>query len=257
MLLEEFDANKKAIINPHVVALKQKNFPKTATIFFSNDILEWFDRRLKKNIIGKIKNSNGEYPVYEVEFEGVRVAVAQAFVGAPSCVASIEDLIAMGVENIIMAGSCGRLIDSLEHFQIVVPTSALRDEGTSYHYAPASDEVELDPKCVAVVTKVLTELGINFVTGKTWTTDGLYRETKAKVKRRIEQGAIVVDMECSAVATMAKFRNVKFAQILYGADTLLDKKYNPALLKNIDGKKELSLVRVCLKCASELYKAKL
>lgn len=256
MLLEEFDKNKEAIINPHIVSLKQKNFPKTAAIFFSNDILQWFKKNKKQNVIGKMLNSNGEYPVYEIEYEGVRIAVAQAFVGAPSCVASIEDLIAMGVENIIMAGSCGRLIDSLKHFQIIVPTSALRDEGTSYHYAPPSDEVELDPKCVAVVTKALTEFGIDFVTGKTWTTDGLYRETKDKVARRIEQGAIVVDMECSAVATMTKFRNVKFAQILYGADTLLGE-YDPELLKNIDGKKELSLVRICLKCASDLYKAKL
>ncbi|MBS8065649.1 nucleoside phosphorylase, partial [Streptococcus suis] len=87
---------------------------------------------------------------------------------------------------------------SLAADKIILPSSALRDEGTSYHYAPASDEISYDPASLLTMEKALDQAGIEHVRAKTWTTDAFFRETAAKVKRRLAAGAMVVDMEASA-----------------------------------------------------------
>ena len=56
----------------------------------------------------------------------------------------------------------------------------------------------------------------------TWTTDGFYRETKDLVKYRVEEGCSVVEMECSALASVAEMRKAISGEILFTADTLAD-----------------------------------
>ena len=253
MILEEFDTNKTAILNPQDFGSKIKGFPKTAVGFFSKDIMDEIAEKYNGKIIYQIVNDNALFPVYELEFENTKIAVTMALVGASSCVGNFEELIACGVENLLLVGSCGRLTNDLDHFSIILPTSAIRDEGTSYHYLPASDEVQLDEDAVKSVEKVLKDLDISYIKGKTWTTDALFRETRAKTNRRIEQGAIVVDMECSAMVALSKFRDVRFAQIFYAADTLADEVYDIKLL-NVHKDKKSAIIPIALKCAKELAK---
>ena len=63
--------------------------------------------------------------------------------GAPLCVNIMEDLYTNGVELIIACGGCGVLSD-IQEGEILIPTSAIRDEGTSFHYIKPSKEIELD-----------------------------------------------------------------------------------------------------------------
>lgn len=98
----------------------------------------------------------------------------------------------MGVEKIVLFGSCGVLNHEIADGHIIVPTSAVRDEGTSYHYLPVSEEVELENKSVDTVVNVLDNLGYPYVLGKTWTTDGVYRETKAKLENRKREAVFVL-----------------------------------------------------------------
>ena len=65
---------------------------------------------------------------------------------------------------------------------------------------------------------MLDERGIGYLAGKTWTTDGLYRETPDRVARRRAEGCLTVEMECSAFCAVARFRGATFGQILYGGD---------------------------------------
>ena len=96
----------------------------------------------------------------------------------------------------------------------------MRDEGTSYHYLPPSREVAADPACVAVVETILQRHGQDYVAGKTWTTDAFFRETPARIRRRRDEGCIVVEMEAAAFFAVAQFRGVRFAQLLYAGDDL-------------------------------------
>jgi uridine phosphorylase len=99
---------------------------------------------------------------------------------------------------------------------------ALRDEGTSYHYLPADDGgvVASSSAATAALVAELEAEGVPFETGRTWTTDGLFRETRAKVARRREEGCLTVEMEASALLAVAAFRGATVGQLLYCADDL-------------------------------------
>ena len=103
---------------------------------------------------------------------------------------------------------------------MLVPTSAYRDEGVSYHYSEASDYLEIET--APALMKILDEMHVPYNATKTWTTDAIYRETKEKMEKRKAAGCICVEMECSALAACAEFRDTEFGMILYTADTLAD-----------------------------------
>ena len=130
----------------------------------------------------------------------------------------LEELKARGFNNFIVLGSCGVLDQSIQADKIIIPSSALRDEGTSYHYAPASDEISYDEALLSTLENALNKSGIEHIRTKAWTTDAFYRETAAKVKRRLAAGAKVVDMEASAIMAWAQYRQAKVYQFFYTAD---------------------------------------
>ena len=102
---------------------------------------------------------------------------------------------------------------------IMVPTEAYRDEGTSYHYAPASDYIEI--KNADTVAEFMESVGLPYVKGKTWTTDAVHRETKANFEKRKADGCISVEMECAAVQAMCDFRGLD-AYFFFTCGDLLD-----------------------------------
>jgi uridine phosphorylase len=73
---------------------------------------------------------------------------------------------------------------------------------------------------VTILEETLRNADVPFVTGRTWTTDAIYRETRTRVARRVAEGCITVDMEAAAFVAVAKFRGVAFAQLLYAGDSL-------------------------------------
>lgn len=102
----------------------------------------------------------------------------------------------------------------------MVPTSAVRGEGTSYHYLPANREVSPSPAALKAVERVLGANSVPFVTGRVWTKDAPYRETRGMVARRVAEGCLAVEMEAAAFFAIAQFRGVQLAEILAAADDL-------------------------------------
>jgi nucleoside phosphorylase len=96
----------------------------------------------------------------------------------------------------------------------------LRDEGTSFHYAPPGRIIDADPLGVRVLGATLSELAAPYFVGRTWTTDAIMRETQSRVRRRIDEGCAMVDMESSAFIAVARYRHLRFAQLLYAGDSL-------------------------------------
>lgn len=255
MLLEEFDNCKTAVINPETFKENNDVLPKTCVSFFSKSLMESFVKKFNPKIFSaKITNATNTWPVYIVNYKGADIAVYHSPVGAPACVANFEDIQIYGIKNLLLVGCCGCLKEEMEDYSIIIPTSAIRDEGTSYHYMKASDEIKLNTKSVACVENVIKNLGLHYHKGKTWTTDAVYRETKSKVERRKLQGAITVEMECSAMAAVCKFRNINFAQIFYGADSLAKEDYDPRSLTNNDIKGKEKMIPLALECAVAMDK---
>ena len=133
----------------------------------------------------------------------------------------------------------------IEDCGIIVPTRAIRDEGTSYQYAPAADYIDVNRKHTDLFFSLLRELGYDYVTGTTWTTDAFYRETRQKVATRKEMGAICVEMECAAMQAMCDFRGVEFFQFLYAGDNLDHAHWDPRSLsglERLDEKERIALL---------------
>jgi len=163
---------------------------------------------------------SGECPIYRIEMNGQPLAFLLSGVGAPLAAAMLEETIALGCRKFIACGGAGVLDSNFPAGHVVVPTSAIRDEGTSYHYLPPSREVTASQAGITAIEQVLKRHKMDYATGKTWTTDGVFRETPNRINRRREEGCLTVEMEAAAFFAVAQFRGVTFAQLLYGGDDL-------------------------------------
>ena len=135
--------------------------------------------------------------------------------------APADPLISYFASDVILAIVAGSdWVPDVALGHVVVPTAAIRDEGTSYHYLPAARTVEPSADAVAAILDTLKQRGIAHVTGTTWTTDAPYRETRDKMARRVEEGCLTVEMEAAAFFAVAQFRGVSFGQVLYAGDDL-------------------------------------
>ena len=138
----------------------------------------------------------------------------------------------MGMKKLILFGTCGILEEQVKETSIIVPTIAVRDEGTSFHYAPAQNEISANDRTLAKFLTYLQAENISFSKGKVWTTDGIYREMITKMKARKQEGCLAVDMECSAVAAWGQFREIAVCQFFYAADHLSEERWHPRSLGN-------------------------
>lgn len=215
----DFDAARDAVIEP-ALAIGQFDLPAHVVLCFFRDAIVSFVGELGGREIGRLASEMGSHPVFEVDLNGRRLAIAQAGVGAPLAAAWLDELIALGGRAFIAAGGAGVLVPDLAMGHVVVPTAAIRDEGTSYHYLPAARDVAPTDSALTAIIATLEAHGVPHVTGTTWTTDGIYRETRDKVRRRVAEGCITVEMEAAAFFAVAQFRGVSFGQMLYAGDDL-------------------------------------
>ena len=232
MLLTEFDECQDSTFNPSDVEKRISGFPKVGITCFSKKLLDRYVEIFNGSMIAEISNANGKVPVYKIEYEGKELALFMSRLGASACTVSYEEVLAMGLEKLIMFGTCGVLKKEIEDLAIIIPTSALRDEGTSYHYLNCSDEIAVNEKYKEEFKDILKKNNISYVEGKDWTTDAPYRETRDKVLKRKEQGCVCVDMECSAMSAVAKFRGKELFQFFYAADNLDGAKWDQRSLGN-------------------------
>lgn len=216
----EFDYNKTAVLNPGDFTKPVDGFPEICVSTFSEEIINKFAAMDQVEVVSMLYSANGALPVYKINYKGKNIAFYLSRVGAPACAAGFEEIIAMGAKKMVLFGCCGVLDNEAVQDRIIVPTSAVRDEGTSYHYLPENDEIPADDHTTNVLVSCLEKYGYPYVTGKIWTTDAIYRETPDKIEDKKNQGCIGVEMEYSAMLAVSQFRNIPFVQFLFGADSL-------------------------------------
>ncbi len=162
------------------------------------------------------------------------VSAAGPFVGSPYGAMLMESLKAKGVSRIIILGWCGALTGSLETGDLVLPDLALVDEGTSRHYAALDPDVPKsapDEDLSFLLAGHLKDRGLSCTRGPVWTTDAIYRETPRKVVWFKSQGAIAVEMECSALFSVAAFQNIQVTSLLVVSDSLASGNWDPGFKK--------------------------
>ena len=216
----EYDSDRDAFIRPHKFGVnKVEGIAERCVLCFFSEAIENILKEYPHKAVARFKMEGFAVPVYEIEYKGQKICLLQAAVGGPVAAGQIEEIAEMGCKKFLVCGSCGVLQDmAVGH--LIIPTAAVRDEGTSYHYVAPSREIEADPVVADKIATSLTEQKVPFVKGKTWTTDAIYRETTAKIKQRKEEGCITVEMEAAAYIAVAEYLGVEFGQILYAGDSL-------------------------------------
>lgn len=212
----EFDTSKNPIIHPS--NFLTKSLPQKCVITFFRKELDQFVAENHLPVIGHLNSEVFDIPIYEYVYGEEKLCITMAFCGAPGAAVTLEELHAMGCKTFIICGGAGALTKDSKVGEIIVPVSAVRDEGTSYHYLEPSREIECHKETVEMVISCLKQMGIPFTTGKTWTSDAIYRETPAMVELRRNEGCITVEMEAAAFFAVAKYYNLPLAQLLYAGD---------------------------------------
>jgi len=216
----EFDTEATAVIAPNHEKLDLK-LPKKCVFAFLGDYIDTYANNTDTRQVSLFISATKQYPIYITNYKGEEIVLCQAPVGAAPAVQILDWLIGYGVSEIISAGSCGAL-EQFPESTFLVPKLALRDEGTSYHYAPPSRFMEISERARGAIKETILEHGMKYQEVITWSTDGFFRETREKVAYRKSEGCSVVEMECSALAACASFRGAIWGMIIYTADSLAD-----------------------------------
>jgi uridine phosphorylase len=169
------------------------------------------------DIVRRLKTSgraqlSGKWPCYHTELyefmlAGKPAGIIGCAVGAPFAVLVAEELFACGCRTLISITSAGQINAMGEPPYFVVIDRAIRDEGTSYHYAPPEIFAEADPRIVKAAMDALIEKQLRAYVGASWTTDAPFRETSIAIAAARAKGVLSVEMEAAALYTFARKRN--------------------------------------------------
>ncbi|NIQ38059.1 MAG: hypothetical protein GTN81_05670 [Proteobacteria bacterium] len=233
--MDFFDPDKDAVVNPREmvrlltaslgVREEDLSLPSLAVVAFSRRLL---DGLVHVTDGMRCEPWHGRNPSLFLATVGNRqVALTKSPYGAPGAVILLEELIAFGVKQTVFLGYCGSIHEKVGIGDIVLPTYAVREDGTSHHYLPQGARCQPDTVLFDRLKEGLRESGVSATAGPVWTTDALYRETDKKVRRYRGQGVLAVDMEISALFAVAEVRRVSVAALLLVSDCFSHKGWTP------------------------------
>lgn len=186
-------------------ALPHTPVPKVCLLDFDGDITDW------------LVNAGFASPcpawacfhttMFSLPVGDTPIGIIARTIGGPYAVLVAEQLRVSGAELILGLTSAGRVAPSLPLPSFVIPQSAIRDEGTSYHYLPASPSVPAAPELIEPLRDALLPLGRNVVAGPVWSTDAPYRETHQQLQHFAAMGVLAVEMQAASLFAFALARN--------------------------------------------------
>ena len=219
------DAHEEGLIRPMKRSRDPEVGPDVLMVMIPGDL----DYLLKKAPPGAFAcYDQGFFKIHRTAGAGQNpLALCGPFLGAPQAVMGAEKLVALGGRRIWVLGWCGSLQPDLKTGDLIVPTGAVSEEGTSSHYPIGPRKAAADEKLNHLMGEALTRKGKRFRSGTVWTTDAPYRETPSKVARYSRQGVLAVEMEMAALMTLSVYRSVRLAALLVVSDELWGLKWHP------------------------------
>jgi len=153
------------------------------------------------------------------------ISLARSPIGAPAATITMEEMAALGCRTFLSFGACGSLLPDLRIGDVVLPTFAFSDEGTSRHYGKTS-QLRPDAGLVRAIAVAAEKRAIPIRSGGTWTTDAVYRESRTRARDLVRHGVVAVEMEAAALWAVARHRHLRTASLLVVSDELGGKKWN-------------------------------
>jgi uridine phosphorylase len=226
IILDNKDANSPSVFRPTALlreARRQKgvaavDVPSVCILDPDGDIV----RRLRSD--GRAKPFDG-WPCYHTQLDvfdlaGRVVGIIGCAVGAPFAVLIAEELFASGCRLLLSLTSAGQIVAAGPTPYFVIIERALRDEGTSYHYAPPSEYGVGEPNLVRAAADAVAAAGLRAIVGASWTTDAPFRETAEAVEAARRRGILAVEMEAAALYTFAQSTGAKVLCLAHVTNTM-------------------------------------
>lgn len=230
MITDAFD-NSEVLFGPKNFYGEQKHLCDKCIIVFSEQIFAYMLETYTYEEAGIIRCCNGITKVYVFEIDGMKIAGYLSHIGSAMAGGDVIDVNWLtGANKFIMFGSAGSLDSDATDGKFVIPTESYREEGLSYNYVEPSDYIEI--RNSKVVKKIFDELKLPNVSGKVWTTDAIYRETKAKLEARKSEGCIAVEMELAGVQAVCDYYGWNLYDFLVTGDVLDKAVYDISGLAN-------------------------
>lgn len=211
------DDDSKAIItaNEQIQSTHRKcqlRLPKTAIVFFLSKVTDYLVEHYKAEEMAELfPRFLNHCPIWKIN--ELNLCFLDGGRGAPQAVDTVETLAALGIENIIAVGMCGAFSENVHVGEIVAPRKAFVEEGTTLHYYESIDasfpNIDLLNTAVSL---------FNISTHPIVSTDAVYRQTFRKEQLWREKGAVGVDMETSAVFSVANYLGLRAVAMLMVSD---------------------------------------
>jgi len=179
--------------------------PENFLLFGSKELLSKGIAKFKAKKVKEWRHKN--FPVYEFSEKGSRYGLSSYFYGASAAAASLEDLIEAGAKNILFVSYARPIDEEVKVGSIILPSRAVRDEGTSFHYLQPAKHVYGNIDVEKSLKQVFKSQSLKARIGMTWTTDAPYSKVR-KTKELLSSGAMVIDNETSALLAVARYRKV-------------------------------------------------
>ena len=201
--------------------------PPYCVLAFFKEMYEHVEKTFHPEVIHYFSEKNPMFsPIYVFDYEGDDIAFVFPGIASPHAASILEFMIAFGGEYFISIGGSGTLSNDIKRGDIILPTKALRDEGTSFHYQEPSRYSYPSDMIVEYLRNSMKENGVSFREGGTWTTDAFFRETVEKVEEFYKEGCLTVEMEASALFSVAKYRNKHIGGLITGGDCVAGPKWD-------------------------------
>jgi len=244
----EFDTDSDAVVTPYKWNLEPFSTDKLVITFFPevmNELKESNSLELERHI-------NGENPIDLYRFkDSPDVLITLGYVGCPACAGNLEFFAAAGVKKVMFCGGGGVLDKNIKVGELLLVEGAIRDEGFSYRYIEPSRIIYTDKNITKKISSYLTSHSIPYITGITWTTDAMFRETRALVEKRKTEGAKIVEMEQAGCIAVAQFRNFDYGAIIYGGDDVSSDEWDSRSWNKRKGIR-YNLVQLCKDLVKEI-----
>lgn len=248
-LFDTFDPDSEEILKPSHMIQPVEGFPETVVLTFEEKSLQALQSGWNARVAATLRGGRN-IPVYALRHNGRELAVCQSIIGGAGTAGLLEEALALGAKKVLIYGSCGVLDAELAAGHFILPTQAYRDEGISYHYLPPADYVDIPT--TARLGEIFDELNLPYVKGRVWTTDAIYRETRANMEKRKADGCLAVDMECASTMAVGQFRGVPVYQFLYAEDSLDGEAWDARTWGAVPASDYEKYLRVALEVASRL-----
>ena len=186
--------------------------PQTAIVFFmgkaANYLVSHYHAVEMPELFPRFLN---RCPIWEIK--ELQLCFVNGGSGAPQAADTVETLAALGVKNIISVGMCGAYDKIVQVGEVIAPQKAFVEEGTSLHYYETIEWSSPDTDLQKIATSLFGIRDHSIIS-----TDAVYRQTLRKEQIWREKGAVGVDMETSAVFSVAKYLGLKAVALLMVSD---------------------------------------